>query len=108
MVAFAAWVQSVAGTATPVFVGFNAGFDWAFVNWYFHHFMGDNPFGISALDIKSYFMGLAGVAWSDTRSSKLPKRYQEANTGGHSHNALDDAVEQASIFARMLADARTS
>ena len=35
----AAWVIAVAGNGKPVFVGFNAGFDWSFVNWYFFHFL---------------------------------------------------------------------
>ena len=40
-----------------MFVGFNASFDWSFVNWYFHKFVGTNPFGVAALDIKAYYMG---------------------------------------------------
>ena len=44
-----------------MFVGFNATFDWAFVNFYFHQYLGENPFGIGGIDIKSYYMGLSGV-----------------------------------------------
>src|SRR5438128_1499991 len=36
MKSFAVWLKKVSGKDTPVFVGFNATFDWAFVNWYFH------------------------------------------------------------------------
>src|SRR5262245_2790666 len=54
------WVKAVSGEATPVFVGFNAGFDWSFVNWYFIHFLGENPFGFAPLDVKAYYMGLTG------------------------------------------------
>jgi len=32
---FAAWVTVACAGARPVFVGFNASFDWSFVNWYF-------------------------------------------------------------------------
>lgn len=35
------WVQDIAGGARIVFVGFNASFDWSFVNWYFHKFPGE-------------------------------------------------------------------
>jgi len=49
----------------PIFVGFNAAFDWMFVNDYFHRFLGYNPFGHAALDIKSFYMGLAGVPWDN-------------------------------------------
>ena len=44
---------------TSVFVGFNAPFDWSFVNYYFHRFLGHNPFGFTAVDIKAYYMGAA-------------------------------------------------
>src|SRR5260221_510096 len=53
---FKDWIESCAGDGKPVFVGFNAAYDWQFVNWYFHSFLGVNPFGFAALDIKSYFM----------------------------------------------------
>jgi hypothetical protein len=37
-----------------------------FVNSYFHRFLGRNPFGHAALDMKAFFMGLTGVKWSET------------------------------------------
>jgi DNA polymerase III epsilon subunit-like protein len=99
---FAKWIQGATSGRRAVFVGFNAGFDWAFVNWYFHHFGLENPFGIGALDIKSYYMGLAGTSWEATRSSKIPESFRDPDRAEHTHNALDDAVEQAAMFARML------
>ena len=62
MAGFRDWLGSVAKAATPVFVGFNATFDWAFVNFYFQQYLGENPFGIGGLDIKSYYMGMTGCA----------------------------------------------
>ena len=100
MRAFGDWVQKVVNGRVPVFVGFNASFDWAFVNWYFHMFFGDNPFGIGALDIKSYYMGLSGCFWRETTSSKLPRRFQPSHR--QTHNALDDAIAQAEIFKKLL------
>jgi len=29
-----------------LFISDNDGFDWQFVNWYFWHFLGQNPFGL--------------------------------------------------------------
>src|SRR4030042_4972894 len=72
MAEFEGWVKSVSRGRSPVFVGFNAAFDWAFVNWYFQTYLGRNPFGIGPIDIKSYFMGLKGGSWEDTRSSRIP------------------------------------
>jgi DNA polymerase III epsilon subunit-like protein len=101
---FRDWVGRVCGGARPVFVGFNAGFDWSFVNWYFIHFLGQNPFGFAPLDIKAYYMGLVGCAWEETKSSRIPLEFQPARPGDH--NALNDARAQAEMFQKMLAAER--
>lgn len=104
MSSFQNWVQRVTDNQRMVFVGFNASFDWSFVNWYFHVFLGENPFGIGALDIKSYYMGLSGCLWQETTSSRLPLSFQPSHR--QSHNALDDAIAQAEIFKKLLQAAR--
>jgi DNA polymerase III epsilon subunit-like protein len=97
---FAGWLLKVCPTGRPVFVAFNATFDWMFVNWYFVHFVGVNPFGISGLDIKAYYMGALGLPrWSDTSKRRFDKRF--LTTSPHTHHALDDAREQAEIFLRL-------
>ena len=101
MLQFSGWIDQIARGRIPVFVGFNASFDWGFVNWYFHKFLGKNPFGIGALDIKAYYMGLSGCAWGETKSSKLPKEFQPSIPSAH--NALEDARAQAEIFKKILA-----
>src|ERR1700728_2327609 len=100
MTALRDWLSSVAKNGKPVFVGFNATFDWAFVNFYFHQYLGENPFGIGGIDIKSYYMGLSGRTWEDTRSRRIPKEFKDSSRR-HTHNALDDAIEQAELFRRM-------
>jgi ribonuclease T len=95
------WVQQVSGTKKPIFVGFNAGFDWSFVNWYFIHFLGQNPFGFAPLDVKSYYMGLTGCRWEETKSSRIRSEFQPAKPGDH--NALADARAQAEMFEKMRA-----
>ena len=99
------WVVGACAGKKAVFVGFNAGFDWSFVNWYFHRFLGENPFGFAPLDIKSYYMGLTGCSWADTKSSRVRPEYQPAKPGDH--NALADARAQAEMFEKMLAAERT-
>jgi len=56
MLSFEKWLLTVAGNAKPIFVGLNAPFDWSFINYYFHRFIGRNPFGFTALDIKINFL----------------------------------------------------
>ncbi|MGX9176617.1 3'-5' exonuclease [Mesorhizobium sp. BHbdii] len=97
MQAFARWLSSVTGRdSTPVFVGFNAPFDWSFVNYYFHRFSDGNPFGFTALDIKAMYMGVTGCSWANTRSSKIAERLKPSLTGDH--HALHDAMHQAELF----------
>ena len=103
MMRFETWLQAeVPAGARPIFVGFNAAFDWMFVADYFQRFVGRNPFGHTALDIKAYSMGLTGGAWADTTKRALAERYPDHP---HlTHNALQDAVDQAALFRRMRAE----
>lgn len=94
---FRDWVLSTAGTSgIPVFVGFNAAFDWSFVNYYFHKYLGENPFGFAALDIKSMYMGAARSSWEFTKSSHIEKALRPSLKGDHC--ALHDAQYQAELF----------
>jgi len=105
MLRFADWLKSVMTEGRrPLFVGFNAAFDWMFVNDYFHRFLGYNPFGHAALDIKSFYMGMSGRRWCETSMRQLTRRY----LGGRqlAHHALDDALLQAELFRLLLAEAR--
>ncbi len=102
MRSFADWLTATADKGTPVFVAFNASFDWSFVNWYFHKFLGSNPFGFDALDIKAYYMGLAGSQWEQTKSSKLPRLLKTKGREENRHNALADAINQPEIFRKMM------
>jgi len=91
------WVADVSGEdASPVFVGFNAPFDWSFVNYYFHRFLGRNPFGFTALDVKAMYLGATGCAWQETRSSAMSAALHPKLEGDH--DALHDALYQAELF----------
>lgn len=102
---FGKWVaECVPHGCEPVFTALNAPFDWMFVNDYFHRYLGYNPFGYKALDIKPLFMGLYKTTWGETSYEKIikitPDQYPL------SHHALDDAVQTARIFQTMLAEIR--
>jgi len=97
MLGFGQWIASRVGDdAVPVFVGFNAPFDWSFINYYFHRFTGHNPFGFAGLDIKALYMGKWGTRWDETKSSLIAKRLGVQASGDH--NPLHDAQFQAQLF----------
>ena len=75
-----------------------------FVNDYFHRYLQHNPFGHSALDIKAFYMGLAGTRWARTSMRYLAARYLDGRK--LTHNALQDAQDQAEVFANILAEAQ--
>jgi DNA polymerase III epsilon subunit-like protein len=94
------WLAANTAGTRPIFVGFNAPFDWMFVADYFWRYLGRNPFGISALDLKSYYMGRYGVQrWAET--SRQDVCAVLGLVPDRTHNALDDAREQA-LLARVL------
>jgi len=80
---------------TPLFVGFNAPFDWMFICDYFHRYLGHNPFGHNALDIKSFYMGFTRTDWKGTGMQNLSRKKLR-------HQAMTDACDQADILLDLL------
>jgi DNA polymerase III epsilon subunit-like protein len=103
---FDLWVRQAAGDNRPVFVAFNATFDWSFTHWYMIKFLERDPFGISGLDIKAYYMGKHHTTWGKTIKKEVRSKYPPPLS--HTHHALDDAKEQADIFAQMLAETNSN
>jgi DNA polymerase III epsilon subunit-like protein len=101
---FEDWIELVTPRGNvPVFVAFNAVFDWMFVDAYFQRFLKRNPFGHSAIDMKSYYMGMVGGTWGGTSMRVLSPLYL---AGRHlTHNALGDARDQADLFRQVQAEA---
>lgn len=103
---FEAWLEAeVPPDRQPIFVAFNVAFDWMFVSDYFHRYLGRNPFGHAALDLKAFYMGLTGVPWSETTMRYVAARY--LGNRQLTHHALRDAQDQAELFQKMLAEAAT-
>ncbi|TFH38111.1 MAG: 3'-5' exonuclease [Anaerolineales bacterium] len=101
MLAFETWVLAQKpAQGQIVLVAFNAPFDWMFIADYFHRYLGRNPFGHRALDIKALYMGKLGVAWEQTGMAAVS---QSLGTPLRlSHNALEDARDQARIFKALM------
>ncbi|HYO62388.1 MAG TPA: 3'-5' exoribonuclease [Pyrinomonadaceae bacterium] len=92
------WLKSLPGA--PVFVAYPAAFDFMFVCWYLHRFAGENPFGWSALDIKTFAWTVLKKDFRDTTKSAMPRRWFEDLP--YTHKALDDALSQGALFRNML------
>ena len=78
----------------PIFVSDNPAFDWQWINYYFHHYMGKNPFGWSGRRIGDYFAGLQG----DFRKSCSWKKLRVTK---HDHNPVNDAMGNVEAFDAM-------
>ncbi len=102
MADFTRWLGALPGR--PVFVAYPAGFDFTFVYWYLVRFTGASPFSHAALDIKTMAMTLLGTPFRDTTKRTMPARWRGA--AGHSHVAVEDALEQGELFCQMLREAR--
>jgi ribonuclease T len=107
MAELARWVETVSPEEEkPVFTAFNAPFDWMFVSEYFHRYLGYNPFGHKALDIKALFMGLHHVPFSDTSHRKICQHYNLQTT--LSHHALEDAIQEAQLLKLILEELKST
>ncbi len=88
---FADWIKEVCQDR-PIFISDNNGFDWMFVCWYFHHFLGENPFGFSSQNLGSLYKGIV----KDTF-----KNFKHLRETKHTHNALDDAKGNAEALLKI-------
>ncbi len=101
MAQFEDWLMRVTPRGRPpVFVAYPLAFDWMFVAYYFHRFLHRNPFGISGVDLKSFYIGMMGTPWAT--SGKRDMEPQFAADLPLTHNAREDAIAQAELFARLL------
>lgn len=94
---FAAWLEQNS-VGRPIFISDNLAFDWQWINWYFHWFIGKNPFGFSGRRIGDLYCGMK----MDTGlNSEWKKLYRKTR---HDHNPVNDAKGNAEAllsFKRM-------
>lgn len=98
----AAWIRQIAGPARPVLVAYPMSFDWLWLYWYFVRFAEQgSPFSHSqCFDMKTAFAVKAKIPVSQAGRSRLPSQLRSKRK--HTHHALDDAAEQAEIFANLV------
>ena len=75
-----------------LFISDNNGFDWQFINWYFHHFIGENPFGFSSTNLGSLYKGFQNDMFVNFKHLRKTK---------HTHHPVDDAKGNAEALLQM-------
>jgi hypothetical protein len=88
---FLSWLDGLQANRL-VFVSDNNGFDWQFMNWYFHHFLTQNPFGYSSQNLGSLYKGLV----KDTSMN-----FKHLRQTRHTHHPVDDAKGNAEALLHM-------
>jgi len=96
------WIRMIAGEGRPVLVAYPLSFDWSFLYWYFIRFSAEkSPFDYSGcFDIKTAFAVKAGIPIASAGRSRLIPNLRAKSH--HTHNALEDAIEQAEVFANLF------
>jgi hypothetical protein len=91
MEAFDKWLsENINGK--PILISDNNGYDAAWINWYFHRFLGKNPFGWSSRRIGDIFCGFKNDMYSRWKYLRVTK---------HTHNPVDDAKGNAEAILMM-------
>lgn len=98
MLRYLAWLKSLPGRL--VFVAYPTAFDFPFVYWYLTQYTGENPFGYSVIDIKTYAMAMLRKPYRTCSKNSMPADWFDPSK--HTHIALDDALEQGALFCNML------
>ena len=91
---FAEWLRGL-HSKRVIFISDNNGFDWQFINWYFHHFLDENPFGFSSQNLGSLYKGLVKDMFAN---------FKHLRQTPHTHHPLDDARGNAEALLQMQAE----
>lgn len=88
---FADWLNQVS-VDRPVLISDNNGYDFSWINWYFHVYYGSNPFGWTSRRIGDLYCGMTGDAYS---------KWKHLRKTAHTHNPVDDAMGNAEVILFM-------
>lgn len=89
MFRFRDWINDIRRDKWPIFWADNNGFDWSFINYYFHLFVGKNPFGWSSRNIIDLYRGLEKNLYAKARKHRKTK---------HDHNPVNDAMGMVEVL----------
>jgi DNA polymerase III epsilon subunit-like protein len=91
MLHFEEWIKAHS-KGRPIFISDNNGFDWMFICWYFHHFLGRNPFGYSSRRLSDLYCGLVKDSFA---------QWKHLRTTQHTHHPVDDARGNAEVLLKL-------
>lgn len=84
------WLKEIEGG--KIFISDNLAFDWQYINYYFHKFLGRNPFGFSGQRIGDKFQGFYNDPYMKW------KKYRDSKRFPHNHDPVSDAQGNASAL----------
>lgn len=96
------WIEGVSNQRLPVLVAHPLGFDWSFLYWYMLAYPPHrSPFGHARhLDVRTLWAVKSGLPVAAASRQRIPQTLRSKRP--HTHHALDDAIEQAETFARLM------
>lgn len=91
---FAEWI-SKNSKGKPTFISDNPAFDWQWINYYFHMYLGRNPFGFSARRIGDLYCGMKMDVGINSEWKKLYRKTKR------DHNPVNDSIGNAEALLAM-------
>ena len=96
------WVEQHSAGGTPILVAYPLSFDWTWLYWYFMRFLDRSPFNHSrCFDLKTAIAVRGHRTVSTSGHDQLPSALRSSYH--HTHRALEDAIEQADMLAKLFA-----
>jgi hypothetical protein len=91
---FRDWIKEVS-KGTPILISDNNGYDASWINWYFHTYLGSNPFGWSSRRIGDMFAGWMNDPYY---------RWKKHRKSPHNHDPVSDAKGNAEALIWLQKD----
>lgn len=88
---YADWIEATT-VGKPQFISDNNGFDWQFINYYFHYYLGKNPFGHSSRNLGDLYKGM---------QKDMFKTFKHLRRTKHTHNPVDDSIGNVDALIAM-------
>ena len=80
------WIMETNGSGRPTMFSDNIAYDWQWINYYFHFYLGKNPFGWSGRRIGDVYCGIKGDPYA---------KWKYLRKTAHTHDPVDDAKGNA-------------